>query len=217
MKTTAGTIDRPRNMLLSLSAAVFIGFHILCGQLFVPLPVAANEGSVLVRITKEEAPGSGKDLDSVRPLNERTVLARERYQGGPFRVLSRKEKIERYPCAGCHGGAKVTARKGLELTHGTITLKHGQIGSLACIDCHSQKDRNVVEDKKGNAIDFDHSYLLCGQCHFRQKSDWLGGAHGKRARYWAGERVIFNCTTCHNPHSPRFARRFPVTYSPANK
>jgi predicted CXXCH cytochrome family protein len=24
---------------------------------------------------------------------------------------------------------------------------------------------------------------------------------------------VFNCTTCHNPHSPRFEKRFPATYS----
>jgi predicted CXXCH cytochrome family protein len=29
--------------------------------------------------------------------------------------------------------------------------------------------------------------------------------------------VIFNCTTCHDPHSPRFEKRFPVTYSPQGK
>ncbi len=54
---------------------------------------------------------------------------------------------------------------------------------------------------RGQKIDFDHSYQLCGQCHFRQKRDWLGGAHGKRETYWAGERVVRNCTSCHNPHS----------------
>jgi predicted CXXCH cytochrome family protein len=23
-----------------------------------------------------------------------------------------------------------------------------------------------------------------------------------------------NCVSCHNPHSPRFEKRFPATYSP---
>ncbi|NNF47309.1 MAG: cytochrome C, partial [Desulfofustis sp.] len=82
-----------------------------------------------------------------------------------------------------------------------------------CIDCHHPEKRDYLEDKKGRKIDFDHSYQLCGQCHFRQKRDWLGGAHGKRVTNWAGDRVVFNCTTCHNPHSPRFEKRFPATYS----
>ena len=37
---------------------------------------------------------------------------------------------------------------------------------------------------------------------------------GKRVGYWAGKRVVENCTSCHNPHSPRFKSRWPVTYSP---
>ncbi|MGB5884125.1 MAG: hypothetical protein WBG28_08515, partial [Desulfobulbales bacterium] len=68
-------------------------------------------------------------------------------------------------------------------------------------------------DMEGKQIDFDHSYLLCGQCHFRPKRDWLGGAHGKRVTYWAGKRVVMNCTSCHNPHSPAFKTKMPETYS----
>jgi predicted CXXCH cytochrome family protein len=26
--------------------------------------------------------------------------------------------------------------------------------------------------------------------------------------------VVKNCTACHDPHSPRFQKRWPVTYSP---
>jgi hypothetical protein len=108
----------------------------------------------------------------------------------------------------------VQGKNALALTHGNIVLNHGQSGSsLSCIDCHHPEDREFLGDKKGRKIDFDHSYQLCGQCHFRQKRDWLGGAHGKRAANWAGDRVVYNCTTCHNPHSPRFDKRFPVIYS----
>jgi cytochrome c2 len=42
----------------------------------------------------------------------------------------------------------------------------------------------------------------------------VGGAHGKRISYWAGQRVVKNCTACHDPHSPRFKKRWPVIYSP---
>ena len=45
----------------------------------------------------------------------------------------------------------------------------------------------------------------------------VGGAHGKRLSYWAGQRVVTNCASCHNPHSPRFEKRWPVTYSPPYK
>ncbi len=159
-----------------------------------------------------------KEFDSrtvqVQPITLPTVLAKEEGQNGPFRVLARKQEIERFKCSSCHSGKEVKANNAFSLTHGNVVINHGQEGNgLTCIDCHHPQDRDALEDKKGNKIDYDHSYQLCGQCHFRQKRDWLGGAHGKRVSNWAGDRVVFNCTTCHNPHAPRFAKRFPATYS----
>lgn len=197
-----------------LGAAVLLSSTLLLGH---PIPAqASTRASVLDRIERTSETYDNSAIDSVQPLTEKTVLARERYQGGTFRVLARKDKIERFRCSSCHTATpqQVMARGGAVLTHGDIQLNHGRAGSLSCIDCHHPDERDYLEDKKGNKIDFDHSYQLCGQCHFRQKSDWIGGAHGKRAEYWAGERVIFNCTTCHDPHSPRFEKRFPATYSP---
>lgn len=169
------------------------------------------------RLEEETEPYEDSDLDLEGAVSLKTVTARERYQGGSFKVLARKQAIARYPCHSCHReqqSGQPVARDAALLTHGNVELHHGQPGALSCIDCHSEKDRDVLADREGNSIDFDHSYELCGQCHFRQKSDWLGGAHGKRVDYWAGERVIYNCTSCHDPHSPRFEKRFPATYSP---
>jgi hypothetical protein len=185
--------------------------------IWLPTALLASEGTtVLDRIEKATESYDNNTIESVQPLNDETVLARERYQGGIFRVLARKKQIVRFRCSNCHNDKPVTVNAGAQLTHGDIQLNHGQPGSLSCIDCHHPEKRDFLEDKKGNTIDLDHSYQLCGQCHFRQKSDWIGGAHGKRAEYWAGERVVFNCTSCHNPHSPRFEKRFPATYSPAS-
>ncbi|MDK9706009.1 MAG: hypothetical protein OEL83_03060 [Desulforhopalus sp.] len=156
----------------------------------------------------------GRGVQQVQQVVQPTVLAKEEGQSGPFRVLARKQEIGRFVCSSCHDGKTVLAQNATNLTHGDVVVRHGQEGSgLACVDCHHPEDRDFLEDKKGNKIDYDHSYQLCGQCHFRQKRDWLGGAHGKRVEYWAGDRVVFNCTTCHNPHAPRFAKRFPATYS----
>ncbi len=177
----------------------------------------ASGSSFLDTVKSSETPFDNHSVRQVLPVTQPTVLAREQYQGGSFRVLARKQEIERYRCSSCHvadGGKEVQSKNAQALTHGDIVVNHGQAGSsLACIDCHHQEDREVLEDKKGRKIDFDHSYQLCGQCHFRQKRDWLGGAHGKRVENWAGDRVVYNCTTCHNPHSPRFEKRFPVIYS----
>ncbi len=175
---------------------------------------AASEKSIVDEIKAAEDRFDNRSVPLVKQVVDETVLAREEYQGGSFRVLARKAQVERYPCSSCHTDKVVTARQGLELTHGNIFLEHGGEGrGLSCIDCHHPEERDYLEDKKGRKIDFDHSYQLCGQCHFRQKRDWLGGAHGKRVANWAGERTIYNCTTCHDPHSPLFDKRFPATYS----
>ncbi len=174
----------------------------------------AGEGSVLDRINEANEPFDNSSIQSALPLPVKTVLARELYQGGTFRVLARKDSISRFRCSVCHTEARVTVRDGVLFTHGNVVLNHGrERDSLSCSDCHNEKERDFLVGKKGVKVDFDHSYQLCGKCHFRQKSDWLGGAHGKRVVYWAGERIINNCTTCHNPHSPRFKKRMPATYS----
>jgi hypothetical protein len=179
-----------------------------------PQPGIASEKSFLDAVKDVNEPFDNHSVSQVRPIVQPTVLAKEKYQGGSFRVLARKQEIERYKCSSCHTDKEVRGKSAFELTHGNVVINHGQEGSaLTCIDCHHQKDLDSLEDKKGRKIDFDHSYQLCGQCHFRQKRDWIGGAHGKRVSYWAGDRVIFNCTTCHDPHSPKFAKRFPATYS----
>lgn len=189
------------------------GLALLGTSIFLLQVVYASSTSVLERASKETTPIDENALQSVYPLADKTVIAKEQFQGGSFRVLTRKDKIERYKCSTCHNDKPVVVRQGGVLTH-NITINHGSLGNeLTCIDCHREAERDYLEDKKGRKIDFDHSYQLCGQCHFRQKRDWIGGAHGKRVTYWAGPRVVNNCATCHNPHSPRFEKRFPATYS----
>lgn len=183
-------------------------------SVFFGLQADASERSFLDEIKSADTTFDEGSITQVKHVIEESVLAKETYQGGSFRVLARKKMIGRYKCSSCHTEKAITVNQALELTHGDVFFKHGEgEQGLTCIDCHNEKDRDFLEDKKGRKIDFDHSYQLCGQCHFRQKRDWLGGAHGKRVSNWAGERVIYNCTTCHNPHSPRFEKRFPATYS----
>lgn len=172
-----------------------------------------SDTSFLDRVKTMDKKFDDRGVPLERQVIEDSVLSREDYQGGSFRVLARKGEIERYKCSSCHGDKPVGVNQGAALTHGDVVLEHGAQGNLTCIDCHHPDERDFLEDKKGRKIDFDHSYQLCGQCHFRQKKDWLGGAHGKRVSNWAGERVVYNCTSCHNPHSPRFEKRFPATYS----
>ncbi|MDA8137856.1 MAG: hypothetical protein M0036_04310 [Desulfobacteraceae bacterium] len=137
----------------------------------------------------------------------------ETYNGRPFWTQTRKDKVTRFKCSQCHDGRTVTAENAAAVAHGDIVLDHGGAKPLSCFTCHKDNPRDQFETEKGVTIDMDHVYELCGQCHFRQKSDWIGGAHGKRLDHWAGQRVVANCTSCHNPHSPVFKKRWPATYS----
>jgi hypothetical protein len=191
----------------------FFSLLLLCAALFA-IQAGASEKSFLDEVKRADQKFDNRSVTLDKQVTEETVLAKEPYKGEPFKVLARKNLIGRYKCSSCHTKKPVTVNQALALTHGDISLQHGEEGqALSCIDCHHEEERDFLEDKKGRKIDFDHSYQLCGQCHFRQKRDWLGGAHGKRVSNWAGDRVVFNCATCHNPHSPRFEKRFPATYS----
>jgi len=190
--------------LFLLPAAVLLAYQL----------TMAGQSTVLERVHAADQPFDNMRIESAHQLPVKTVLVKESYQGGVFRVLARKDAISRYRCSLCHTKKKSQVRDGALITHGDIGINHGEgENELVCIECHDQRDRDFLVDMQGQKIDFDHSYKLCGQCHFRPKRDWLGGAHGKRVTYWAGERVVMNCTSCHDPHSPSFKTKMPETFS----
>ncbi len=133
--------------------------------------------------------------------------------GKPFRVAQRRGRITQYPCGACHDRPVVEERPGglsRRWSHLDVHLEHA--AALHCATCHRYEDLKDLRLIDGEPIDFDHSYLVCAQCHSQRARDWAGGAHGKRLGGWRGERVIENCTGCHDPHDPAFPRRMPSTY-----
>ena len=175
----------------------------------------SDQGGVSRIYKNANAPFDDSRIQSVIDLPEDIVLVRTRYQGGLFFTESRKDKIERFKCSQCHNNKSVSVALAAEMAHGDIKLDHGgREKPLSCFTCHNMEERDALETEAGVKVDMDHSYQMCAQCHFRQKKDWVGGAHGKRISYWAGQRVVKNCVSCHDPHSPRFEKRWPVTYSP---
>lgn len=187
--------------------------------LFIVLPgivtYAGQDGVVQTFKSAIATVDDAKDLNLNPVLPIDTVQVNTRYQGGPFETETRKNRIERFRCTECHNNKDVKIAKAAKIAHGKIVLDHGgEDKPLSCFTCHKEDERDYLTSEKGFKIDMDHSYRMCGQCHFRQKKDWVGGAHGKRISYWAGKRVVQNCTTCHDPHSPLFEKRWPKTYSP---
>jgi formate-dependent nitrite reductase cytochrome c552 subunit len=176
----------------------------------------STEGGVVEIYKNATAPvDDEKQVNAALTLPVPSVLVTEKYRGGRFRTETRKDKIQRFKCSQCHNNKPVKIARAAEIAHGEIALNHGsEARPLSCYTCHKKDERDFLITEEGTKIDMDHSYQMCGQCHFRQKKDWVGGAHGKRISYWAGQRVVKNCTGCHDPHSPRFKKRWPATYSP---
>ena len=184
--------------------------------IFAAGPAYSAEGGVVQIYKNATAPfDDEKQVDAALSLPIPSVLVTERYQGGQFRTETRKDKMQRFKCSQCHNNKPVGVARAAEIAHGEIVLNHGsEARPLSCYTCHKRDERDFLITEEGTKIDMDHSYQMCGQCHFRQKKDWVGGAHGKRITYWAGRRVVKNCASCHDPHSPRFKKRWPATYSP---
>ena len=176
----------------------------------------AIESGVVDIYKKATAPfDDATQVDAVLPLAVKTVRVSERYRGKVFYTETRKDKLERFSCSKCHNNKPVRIEQAAEMAHGKIALAHGsEDRPLSCYTCHKKDERDFLVTEQGMKVDMDHSYQMCGQCHFRQKKDWVGGAHGKRISYWAGQRVVKNFTGCHDPHSPLFKKRWPVIYSP---
>ena len=203
MKTP--TLNRCLYGILAALLIIFPAAHALTAQ-----------GGVVQTYKKATAPfDDEKQVDAVLSLAIKSVPVTERYQGGRFWTETRKDKIQRFKCSQCHNNKPVRVTRAAEIAHGAIVLNHGsQERPLSCYTCHKKDEPDFLVTEQGTKIDMDHSYQMCGQCHFRQKKDWVGGAHGKRISNWAGQRVVKNCTSCHDPHSPLFKKRWPVTYSP---
>jgi len=126
----------------------------------------------------------------------------------PFTVVPREGELSIYPCATCHGPMPTNASPRKLFAPHPAALEHGD-GRFWCLQCHAPEERNQLQLMSDETVGFNDSWQLCGQCHYQPQKDWAFGAHGKRVDNWQGERVLYNCTHCHDPHSPNIKPRAP--------
>lgn len=209
------------------------------GDGMVPRLQAAEPTSTPVRATP---PRNKDDIELEQMMKGRkairafTVRGQSIAEAPPFKVETRQDKMQFYPCTNCHDNQFVDRRvRKLTEEHRELVFEHGG-GRFWCYDvCHNGRDMNRLISYRRQPISYDESYKLCGQCHFERQKDWVFGGHGKRLgafavprnipeKYeelkvadrqaigtWQGERVVHMCASCHNPHSPAIK---PYTPSP---
>jgi hypothetical protein len=116
------------------------------------------------------------------------ALRFEGYPNAPkFSVVPRKEDLFFYPCDQCHESMEPNPEiRQLDAMHDS-TLEHGR-GRIWCTSCHDLENENFLRT--------------------------TFGAHGKRVANWQGDRTLYNCTHCHNPHSPAIRARAPKPAPP---
>jgi Cytochrome c7 and related cytochrome c len=107
-----------------------------------------------------------------------------------------------FPCTQCHDKPGDPTRRELGF-HDDVKFEH-DAEHRWCLDCHDNRNRDVLHLSNGDPVPFTESYRLCGQCHGDKFRDWRVGVHGKRVGMWDGQKTYYLCVNCHNPHSPRF-------------
>ncbi len=149
---------------------------------------------------------------------ETTASTQElRFEGYPdaprYSVVPRKDDLFFYPCDQCHAAMEPNPEiRSLNAMHDSA-LEHGR-GRIWCTSCHDLENRDFLRTFLGELVDIDEAHLVCGGCHANRHKDWVYGAHGKRIANWQGERTLYNCTHCHNPHSPAIKARAPKPAPP---
>jgi hypothetical protein len=134
----------------------------------------------------------------------------------PFKLaLVDRKPSEAYPCSECHDAEWETDSKPRVIEdHADVVLRHGG-GRFWCLECHDTEARDKLVSVGGAPTPFERADRVCAKCHAQQQRDFLHGAHGKRVGRWDGERVLWPCVKCHDPHAPAIAERKPMPGPPA--
>ncbi len=136
--------------------------------------------------------------------------------GAEFWVMPRKSELTYYPCAQCHKLIPPNPEVRKLFSPHPSELDHGD-ERIWCLTCHDIEDRNTLTNLLGESVDFDRAAEVCASCHMQRHQDWMFGGHGKRRGDWQGERVIYSCPQCHDPHTPTIKPRAPKPPPPVRK
>lgn len=151
--------------------------------------------------------------DSTLPRHEVTI----RHPAGPpvaHGVDPRTGDPVTIACVTCHATRTPNfanqASADLDLFHQGLMVTHG---ANTCLSCHNPQDYGSLHLANGTRVEFTDVVTLCSQCHGPQWRDYQHGAHGGMTGSWdltKGPRERNGCTSCHDPHAPKFRGAHPV-------
>ena len=152
--------------------------------------------------------GSTLCAQTISPAPSDTELMQGPYPDAPaIAVMPRQQELAFFPCQQCHATLQANPEVRDVRIHRT-EFNHGE-GRIWCLQCHDSQQRNYLTTLLGQRVSFEQAHLVCGGCHGRVERDWYFGAHGKRVGNWQGERVVYGCSHCHDPHDPAIKPRAP--------
>jgi hypothetical protein len=98
--------------------------------------------------------------------------------------------------------------------HSDIVMGHGRHKrNNNCFNCHDEVNLELLQTRDGRELKLADSTPLCGSCHGPTYRDWEAGVHGRTSGFWEaslGEADRKGCTSCHDPHTPKFPSREPA-------
>jgi hypothetical protein len=98
--------------------------------------------------------------------------------------------------------------------HADLVMAHGRHKrNNNCFNCHDEANLDSLQTRDGHQVKLVNSPELCGSCHGPTYRDWEAGVHGRTSGYWKRDLGAIDrkvCTSCHDPHSPKFPGRAPA-------
>ena len=162
------------------------------------------------------AVGSNVWAQAISPQASETERNEGPYPDAPaLTIRPRQEALAMFPCQQCHAALQTNPAIRDVRIHAS-EFDHGA-GRIWCLNCHESEDRNYLTTLLGERVSFEQAHQVCGGCHGGVERDWYFGAHGKRVGNWQGERIVYGCTECHNPHSPAIGPRAPLPPPPVRR
>ncbi|MCB9059933.1 MAG: hypothetical protein H6622_00240 [Halobacteriovoraceae bacterium] len=162
----------------------------------------------LSKIIKENTLTTSIGEFEVSKFEPSQLIATSFKDGNNFNVLKRFSDTEVGKCMQCHE-AGVKKSSNIPSSHVGIKIKHAGNDIMNCSTCHDSNKPWMLHNLEGPKISMNESFETCMKCHSTQVKDWKMGSHGKRASGWGDIRVVQNCSSCHNPHTPSIEKRFP--------